>query len=118
MTESDRKRTFLLPSRLREGSGVGSNVAMAHPAAANEHVRKPRCPSRLREGKSAHCCNVPSPPQSGPFSFANKKGGTRPPWIVFGVTCLQTLFAAMTHFQGHALLARGEMRHLILPRFA
>ncbi|PQM26070.1 hypothetical protein CVO77_13315 [Sphingopyxis lindanitolerans] len=32
----ERKPTALLPSRRREGLGVGSNVAMAHPAATNE----------------------------------------------------------------------------------
>src|SRR5690606_26434360 len=47
-----------LPSRLRGGRGVGSDVAIAHPAATSEQVRKFRCPSRLREGKPAQLLNV------------------------------------------------------------
>ena len=40
-----------LPSRLREGLGVGRNDAMAHPAATSEQARKSRCPCRRREGE-------------------------------------------------------------------
>jgi len=69
MTAADRLRAYLLPSRRREGSGVGSDGARAHPAAARQQAAKPRCPSRLREGTS----NLPSddrfPPQADKALF-------------------------------------------------
>ena len=49
----------LLPSRRREELEVGSGVAIAHPAAASERARKPRYPSRLREGISAQPSSHP-----------------------------------------------------------
>jgi hypothetical protein len=60
-----RLRLYLSPPAGVRGRGWACDVEYTHPAAASEQARNPHCPSRWREGRTAHASSVRFPPHPG-----------------------------------------------------